>query len=70
MKTKLIYNLDDGKNEIKKIVEFEREIFIPEKDDVFLVNGWGYIVSTREFEYKDEILEINVYCYRESKPRG
>ncbi|MBM7632253.1 hypothetical protein [Geomicrobium sediminis] len=70
MRTKIIYNLDEGKEEKLHIVESEQQIFIPESNDVFILNGWGYHVSRREFAYNDGNVEVTVFCYREKKKRS
>ncbi|GAF20564.1 MULTISPECIES: hypothetical protein [Shouchella] len=69
MKTRLLYKLDDNKNTSLKIIESDHQLFVPNEKDVLLLDGWGYVIGSRELSYKDDLLEITILCYRESKKR-
>ncbi|RQW22491.1 hypothetical protein EH196_01385 [Bacillus sp. C1-1] len=69
MKTRLLYKLDDGKNKSLKTIESDHHLFVPIEKDVLLLEGWGYVIGSRELLYKDDLLEITIHCYRESKKR-
>ncbi|MCP3027040.1 hypothetical protein [Halobacillus sp. A5] len=69
MKTKLIYKLDNGKEIETHKVESEDYLFIPQRGDVLMYEGWGYQIGVREFSYMNDAIEITILGYRERKKR-
>ncbi|RLL39988.1 hypothetical protein D8M04_19585 [Oceanobacillus piezotolerans] len=70
MKTELtFYDIAEDKDIFQTPVKSTGDLFIPIEGDTLLVDGWGYIVSRREFYYENDTTKITVFCTRERKKR-
>jgi len=70
MNTELVYiNLENDKQLFEEPITSTGFLFIPNEGDTLLLNGWGYIVSRKEFSYEQGVTRIIITCVPESKKR-
>lgn len=67
MKTKIIYKLDNGTETETVVFETTNLPFIPNRNDTWIRDGWGYVIGYREFTYSDDCVEVTIYGYREGR---
>ena len=63
------YDIAEDKDIFQTPIKSTGDLFIPIEGDTLLVDGWGYIVSRREFYYENDTTRIIVFCTRERKKR-
>lgn len=70
MKTELRYfDIADNEYLFPEAIASDGFIFIPNNGDTLFHNGWGYIVSSREYNYEAGTTKIKIVCMRERKKR-
>ncbi|TCN22619.1 hypothetical protein [Mesobacillus foraminis] len=70
MKTEITYyDIAEERNVFQSPIISIGDQFIPSEGDTLLVDGWGYMVSQREFYYENDVIKIKIFCVREKKKR-
>ena len=70
MKTELRYfDIADNQFLFPEPIRSEGFIFIPNEGDTLFLDGWGYIINSKEYSYEPGLTKIVVFCSRERKKR-